>query len=215
MKNVSYQQEGVVMQTLTTHPFTMQALASPLHPTMPVDKAWFTELTALYTEQNKPVPQVIDNLFFDGQDMVVLWVPHSARAADKSPQKTGWHISCIQYHFVDSGEEVSYLKAIYATSESIASAGDKNDAKIISPVIDFAKVHDAFRGQGIAPSMYVYLARKLAEQDMTLRESGCQSEEAGAMWQRMKHDPLLPIFVINDKYVLDFRSNSNTGGYLP
>lgn len=203
------------MQTLTTHPFTVQALASPLHPTMPVDKAWFTELTALYTEQNKPVPQVIDRIFYDGNNIVVLWIPVSAKAIDKSPQKKGWHISCVQYHLHETGEEIAYAKAIYATEESIASTDENNTAKITSPVVDFSKVSDAFRGQGIAPSMYVYLARKLAEHGMTLRESGCQSEEAGAMWKRMKHDPLLPISVINDKYVLDFRSNSNTGGYLP
>lgn len=203
--------QKVIMQT---HPLTVQALESSLHPGV-VEQSWFQDLTTLYTKQEKPVPQVIDRISYDENNIAVLWIPDSAKAIDKSPQKKGWHISCVQYHLHETGEEIAYAKAIYATEESIASARENNTAKIISPVIDFAKVHDAFRGQGIAPSMYVYLARKLAEHNMTVRESGCQSDAAAAMWKRMIDDPLLPISVINDKYVLDFRSNSNTGGYLP
>lgn len=69
-----------------------------------------------------------------------------------------------------------------------------------NPVIDFSKLEKPLRGQGVGTSMYVYTARKLAEEGKVLSSSGIQSDEAQSLWKRMAADPRLNIKVVSSRY---------------
>lgn len=59
--------------------------------------------------------------------------------------------------------------------------------------VDYSKVDDEFRGQGLGTSLYVYTARMLARNGKALRSSDTQSDEAQRAWARMAADGDLPV----------------------
>lgn len=90
-----------------------------------------------------------------------------------------------------------------------------------TPTIDYSKLDDSLRGQGLGPAMYVYGARKLAEKGKVLRSSSIQSDDATGLWARMAKNDKLPISTRShswshddkpfDVMVMDFTEQDNKG----
>ena len=68
------------------------------------------------------------------------------------------------------------------------------------PIIDFVSLNNEIKSKGMGPSLYIYAARKLAEQGLTLAESGLQTEFAEAVWSRMMRDKNIPKTLVKKIY---------------
>lgn len=85
------------------------------------------------------------------------------------------------------------------------------------PYVDFSRINDEYRGEGLGQALYVYGARMVGKKGHVLRESGAQSDEAGNAWKRMAADERLNVTIIDNisktkrtnerkpKFALDFR----------
>ena len=99
------------------------------------------------------------------------------------------------------------LAAELATAAKVYTKQMRSMVRFLStPFVDFSHVDSQFdadrivghpgnlRGTGIGKTMYVLAARHLAAtRGQVLRASGCQSEEAQALWQRLAADKDLPV----------------------
>ena len=192
------------------HPLTEQALHNSLTYTGYIPQ-WFTELVHHCHDESKPTPEIIDSFVHHDTTILVTWLPASPHRIDRSPQRDGYRISAIEYYTL-SGERIGYVKAIYATTETIAQAIVDENVKPLSPTVDFSKLEPAYRNQELAPSLYVYLARKLADQNMTLASSTVQSDEAIALWNRILSQKMFAVTELETshgtKYVMDFRESN-------
>jgi len=78
---------------------------------------------------------------------------------------------------------------------------DAHGAGFAEPYIDYINLdRDELRGQGLGASLYVFMARKQAEQGLSLRASGLQTPEAAKSWKRMAADSRFPVKVSNSVY---------------
>lgn len=190
------------------HPLTAQALNSSLSYNGDTPQ-WFHELADQCRAEDKDLPMILDSFEHNGNTILVTWFPQSIRSLDRSPQKRGWCVSTIEYRELMTGEPVGYIKAMYATKETMARAGERNNAKVTAPTVDFSKLESEYRGQGLAPSLYVYLAKKLADQQMTLASSTVQTEYAVTLWNRILSQKMFPVTpeeaTHGTKYIMDFR----------
>lgn len=86
----------------------------------------------------------------------------------------------------------------------------KHIEPVREPFVDYSKVSAILRGSGVGAALYVYTARKLAQQGRALHSSSLQSEHAVAAWERLRKnlpDNVRPVKRADDKQVfaLDFR----------
>lgn len=100
-------------------------------------------------------------------------------------------------------DEKTLDEQIKVQKEKIEEEHEKFKKSHRVPVIDFSKLENNLRGQGAGTSMYVYTARKLAEEGKMLSSSGLQSDEAKSLWRRMAADPRLNVKVISRRYERD------------
>lgn len=59
------------------------------------------------------------------------------------------------------------------------------------PFVDFSRLGDELKGTGLASSLYIYSAKRLAQDGYSLRGSGIQSDDAKTLWQRLFAHPKL------------------------
>lgn len=113
-----------------------------------------------------------------------------------------------QRHFRDFSEKpVGTMNEVELKEELTRLQGlanerlDSHGRGFATPSIDYIELaHKDLRGQGLGASLYIFLARKHAEQGLPLRASGLQSKEAKKSWARMAADPNLPVRVGNNVY---------------
>lgn len=191
------------MTTTTTHPATQQALASSLTYTDETPE-WFQELVEECVQQDKAIPEIMDEIAVGYYPLLVVWYPESPERLDRGIQKRGYVVSKIEYRDIDTGEIFAVMKVSYTTPKSIQTAEEPGITDIVEPCVDWVMVADIFRGQGLGASVYVYMARKLATFGRTLRSAGVQSPEAVALWDRMQSDPQLPVHGDGRYLFLDF-----------
>lgn len=128
---------------------------------------------------------------------------------DRSQLSWGSFVNLKEEHAPD--DEKTLDEQIKVQKEKIEEEHEKFKKSHRVPVIDFSKLENNLRGQGVGTSMYVYTARKLAEQGKVLSSSGVQSDEAKSLWKRMAADPRLKIKVISRRYEKgDFSSTKST-----
>lgn len=63
---------------------------------------------------------------------------------------------------------------------------EQNDTYFALPFIDFSRVNPGLKGQGYGTAMYIYTARRLAEEGQVLRGAVVQSADALQTWTRLK-----------------------------
>lgn len=84
-----------------------------------------------------------------------------------------------------------------------------NSAKY--PLIDYSRISNELRGQGLGSSLYIYSARKLAEKGRVLSSSSIQSQEAQNFWKRVIKDKEIPVKVITRRFQKgDIHQNKNS-----
>lgn len=89
---------------------------------------------------------------------------------------------------------------------------DAYSASFAEPFIDYIKLdHPQLRGRGLGASLYVFMARKQAEQGLSLRASGLQTPEAEKSWKRMAADSRFPVKVSNNVYETRGNRTVSTG----
>lgn len=138
---------------------------------------------------------------FDRSQLPSLWLDNlTAEHAPDDPQKLDADLSNINKHY----EERMRNKL---DSERQAH-------------VDFSRLNEGAQGKGIAPSLYVYLAKALAWENNSLAASSNQSDQARALWQNLLKQEGLPLTVasrvtknrferkITHHYALDFREST-------
>lgn len=120
---------------------------------------------------------------------------------DRSQLTWGSLVNLTEEHAPD--DEAKLDEQINIVKADIENEHKKFQESHKTPVIDFSRLEEPIRGQGIGTSMYVYTARKLAEEGKVLSSSGIQSDEAKSLWKRMASDPRLKIKVISRRYEKD------------
>lgn len=68
------------------------------------------------------------------------------------------------------------------------------------PLVDFSRLDDSVRGNGLGTSMYVYTARMLGKQGHMLSSSSIQSDDAEGLWKRLQEDSEIPVKEITTTY---------------
>jgi len=120
---------------------------------------------------------------------------------------------------MDTEELQEELTRVKAEASARLDAHGKNYSE---PYIDYINLdRPELRGQGLGASLYIFMARKQAEQGLPIRASSLQTPEAEKSWKRMAADPKLPVRVENNvytgrrgerkvsaQYFLDFREES-------
>jgi hypothetical protein len=114
------------------------------------------------------------------------------------------------------------LKAELKTAERIFAEQMRGFVRWLqSPFVDFSRVnHDMVdengvhftHGAGIGRLMYVLAAQQLATMGKTLRASGCQTEYAQRLWQRLAADETLPVRKKRVTYYVE--TSERTKSYL-
>lgn len=107
-------------------------------------------------------------------------------------------------------DEKKLDEQIAAVKGEIEAEHEKFKQSHTTPYIDYSELEGHLRGQGVGTSMYVYTARKLAEEGKALSSSGIQSDEAKSLWKRMAADPRLNIKVMNRRYAKDDLSSTKS-----
>lgn len=82
-----------------------------------------------------------------------------------------------------------------------------------TPYVDFSRVEEPLKGKGFGSALYVYTARRLAQNDQVLRGSGIQSDDAMRTWENFRKNLKGKVSSIELNYngdksispVLDFR----------
>jgi len=82
-------------------------------------------------------------------------------------------------------DEAILDKEIDLLRDELKEEMDRNHAWTATPYIDYIKVDDELRGQGMGHSLYVFGSRMQAKEGRSLRASGAQTDEAKKSWQRM------------------------------
>lgn len=65
-------------------------------------------------------------------------------------------------------------------------------AIVDNPYVDYIRVYEDYRNHGIARAMYERMGQFLGDKGLTFRGSGCQSDAAALVWEKMVADPKYP-----------------------
>jgi len=68
-------------------------------------------------------------------------------------------------------------------------------------LVDFSRVEEPLLGSGLGSAMYVYAARRLAQENLAVKASKVQTDEAEAVWARFQQ--LLPNQVTTHRYLTE------------
>lgn len=130
--------------------------------------------------------------------------------------KEGKHIAKFQLETEHIPDDLTVIQDLKKASQSLQSKIDDHKKYFAVPYIDYSSVEsDKLQGKGYGASLYVYAARRLAQQGQCLRGSQVQSGSASKLWKKFKKK--MPSYVKSFKYTnldaktetfyaLDFRS---------
>jgi len=130
--------------------------------------------------------------------------PESFKERDDLDPRDKIHYNLTEKYAPDDEEKLD--KEISKINEKFKKLQDDKKKSYNTPFIDYSRLDDSLRGQGLGTSMYVYASRKLSEKGLGLSASGTQTEEAQKAWKRMATDKRLPITVKTKRFV-------DEGGY--